>query len=69
MTFTKQRLKSYLPRHCTTESSGFRRGTGLYSALVHAVFPNAEFTVLDLAVEMLEKAKSRFSQMVSLQES
>jgi tRNA (cmo5U34)-methyltransferase len=38
-------------------------GTGLYSALVQAVFPNAEFTLLDLAVEMLEKAKSRFSQM------
>jgi tRNA (cmo5U34)-methyltransferase len=38
-------------------------GTGLYSALVQAVFPNAEFTLLDLAVEMLEQAKSRFSQM------
>jgi tRNA (cmo5U34)-methyltransferase len=38
-------------------------GTGLYSALVQAVFPNGEFTLLDLAVEMLEQAKSRFSQM------
>lgn len=38
-------------------------GTGLYSGMVQAVFPNAEFTLLDLAVEMLEKAKSRFSQM------
>jgi len=38
-------------------------GTGLYSGMVQAVFPNAEFTLLDLAVEMLEKAKFRFSQM------
>ncbi len=38
-------------------------GTGLYSGMVQAVFPNAEFTLLDLAVEMLEKAKSRFRQM------
>ncbi len=38
-------------------------GTGLYSGMVQAVFPNAEFTLLDLAVEMLEKAKSRFSRM------
>jgi tRNA (cmo5U34)-methyltransferase len=38
-------------------------GTGLYSGMVQAVFPNAEFTLLDLAPEMLEKAKSRFSKM------
>ncbi len=38
-------------------------GTGLYSGMVQAVFPNAEFTLLDLATEMLEKAKTRFSQM------
>jgi tRNA (cmo5U34)-methyltransferase len=38
-------------------------GTGLYSGMVQAVFPNAEFTLLELAVEMLEKAQSRFSQM------
>lgn len=38
-------------------------GTGLYSGMVQAVFPDAEFTLLDLAVEMLEKAKSRFSQL------
>ena len=38
-------------------------GTGLYSGMVQALFPNAEFTLLDLAPEMLEKAKSRFSKM------
>ena len=38
-------------------------GTGLYSGRVQAVFPNAEFTLLDLATEMLEKAKTRFRQM------
>jgi tRNA (cmo5U34)-methyltransferase len=38
-------------------------GTGLYSGRVQAVFPNAEFTLLDLAIEMLEKAKTRFRQM------
>lgn len=38
-------------------------GTGLYSGMVQAVFPNAEFTLLDLADEMLEQAKSRFRQM------
>ncbi|MEH2113785.1 class I SAM-dependent methyltransferase [Nostoc sp.] len=32
-------------------------GTGLYSGMVQSVFPNAEFTLLDLAPEMLEKAK------------
>jgi RimJ/RimL family protein N-acetyltransferase/ubiquinone/menaquinone biosynthesis C-methylase UbiE len=31
--------------------------------MVQAVFPNAELTLLDLATEMLEKAKTRFSQM------
>jgi len=38
-------------------------GTGLYSGMVQAVLPNAEITLLDLAEEMLEKAKSRFSQL------
>ncbi|MBE9035077.1 class I SAM-dependent methyltransferase [aff. Roholtiella sp. LEGE 12411] len=38
-------------------------GTGLFSGMVQAMFPNAEFTLLDLAGEMLEKAKSRFSKM------
>lgn len=38
-------------------------GTGLYSGMVQAVFQNAELTLLDLADEMLEKAKKRFSQM------
>lgn len=38
-------------------------GTGLYSGMVQAVFPCAEFTLLDLAVDMLEQAKSRFSRM------
>ncbi len=38
-------------------------GTGLYSGMVQAVFPFAEFTLLDLAEEMLEKAKSRFCRM------
>ncbi|MBW4689120.1 MAG: class I SAM-dependent methyltransferase [Komarekiella atlantica HA4396-MV6] len=38
-------------------------GTGLFSGMVQAIFPNAEFTLVDLAVEMLEKAKSRFSKM------
>ena len=38
-------------------------GTAIYSGMVQAVFPNAEITLLDLAEEMLEKAKSRFSQL------
>ncbi|MHC5824354.1 MAG: class I SAM-dependent methyltransferase [Nostoc sp.] len=38
-------------------------GTGLYSGMVQSVFPNAEFTLLDLAPEMLEKAKFRFTKM------
>lgn len=38
-------------------------GTGLYSGMVQYAFPNAEFTLLDLASEMLEKAKTRFSKM------
>lgn len=38
-------------------------GTGLYSGMVQAVFPFCEFTLLDLASEMLEIAKSRFSRM------
>ncbi|MBD2435516.1 class I SAM-dependent methyltransferase [Nostoc sp. FACHB-110] len=38
-------------------------GTGLYSGMVQSIFPQAEFTLVDLAVEMLDKAKSRFSKM------
>lgn len=38
-------------------------GTGLYSSMVQSIFPNAEFTLLDLAFEMLEKAQFRFSKM------
>ncbi|MBL1203638.1 MAG: class I SAM-dependent methyltransferase [Nostoc sp. GBBB01] len=38
-------------------------GTGLYSGMVQSVFPNAKFTLLDLAFEMLEKAQLRFSKM------
>ncbi|BDI14754.1 SAM-dependent methyltransferase [Nostoc cf. commune SO-36] len=38
-------------------------GTGLYSGMVQSVFPNAEFTLLDLAFEMLEKAEFRFRKM------
>jgi len=36
-------------------------GTGLYSGMVQALFPNAEFTLMDLALEMLEKAQTRFA--------
>lgn len=36
-------------------------GTGLYSGMVQALFPNAEFTLMDFALEMLEKAQSRFA--------
>lgn len=35
-------------------------GTGLLSALVLEVFPNATFTLVDLSVEMLDKARQRF---------
>ena len=38
-------------------------GTGLYSGMLQAVFPNAEFTLLDLAPEMLEKAQARFDEI------
>jgi tRNA (cmo5U34)-methyltransferase len=38
-------------------------GTGLYSGMVQALFPNAEFTLMDLALEMLEKAQARFTGM------
>ncbi len=38
-------------------------GTGLYSGMICAVFPNASLTLMDLAPEMLEKAKSRFAGM------
>jgi tRNA (cmo5U34)-methyltransferase len=36
-------------------------GTGLYSGMVQALFPNAEFTLMDFALEMLEKAQARFA--------
>lgn len=38
-------------------------GTGLYSGMIQAVFPNINLTLLDLAPEMLEKAKARFEGM------
>lgn len=38
-------------------------GTGLYSGMVQALFPNAEFTLIDVALEMLEKAQTRFAGM------
>ncbi|MEC4985618.1 MAG: GNAT family N-acetyltransferase [Oscillatoria sp. PMC 1068.18] len=38
-------------------------GTGLYSAMVQAAFPNAEITLVDFATEMLAQAKSRFQQI------
>jgi tRNA (cmo5U34)-methyltransferase len=38
-------------------------GTGLYAAMVQSAFPNAAFTLVDLAAEMLEQAKSRFQQL------
>lgn len=31
--------------------------------MVQSAFPHAEFTLVDLAIEMLEKAQSRFSKM------
>lgn len=36
-------------------------GTGLLSALIVAVFPNAHLTLLDLSAGMLDKARERFS--------
>lgn len=35
-------------------------GTGLLSALVLEVFPNATFTLVDLSAEMLDRARQRF---------
>ncbi|MEH2402800.1 class I SAM-dependent methyltransferase [Nostoc sp.] len=54
-----------IPGNCTAPLKvlDLGAGTGLYSGMVQSVFPNAEFTLLDLAPEMLEKAKFRFSQM------
>lgn len=54
-----------IPGDCTAPLKvlDFGAGTGLYSGMVQSVFPNAEFTLLDLAPEMLEKAKFRFSKM------
>ncbi len=37
-------------------------GTGLLSALVLEIFPNATFTLLDLSAEMLGKARERFAK-------
>lgn len=36
-------------------------GTGLFSALIKNVFPNAELTLTDVSEEMLSMAKKRFS--------
>lgn len=36
-------------------------GTGLFASLIAEKFPNAEFTLCDLSVKMLEEAKKRFS--------
>ena len=38
-------------------------GTGLCAAIVQAVFPHAEFTLLDIAEEMLQQAKLRFDRL------
>jgi len=38
-------------------------GTGLYSGMLQATFPYTEFTLLDLAAEMLDQAQLRFSSM------
>lgn len=38
-------------------------GTGLYSGMVQTLFPNAEFTLLDLAEDMLEQAIARFRSL------
>lgn len=35
-------------------------GTGLYAGMVQAAFPNVEFTLVDLAEEMLAQVKARF---------
>jgi tRNA (cmo5U34)-methyltransferase len=36
-------------------------GTGLFSALVSAVFPRARFTLMDVSDEMLAQARARFA--------
>ncbi|MBD2464613.1 class I SAM-dependent methyltransferase [Oscillatoria sp. FACHB-1407] len=38
-------------------------GTGLCAAMVQAAFPHAEFTLLDIAEEMLQQAKLRFDRL------
>lgn len=35
-------------------------GTGLLTSMVKKVFPNANYTLVDISTEMLEKAKERF---------
>ena len=35
-------------------------GTGLFSSLVKAIYPNCEMTLSDISTEMLEKARERF---------
>jgi tRNA (cmo5U34)-methyltransferase len=37
-------------------------GTGLVSALILSVFPNANVTLVDISEEMLSKAKARFAE-------
>lgn len=37
-------------------------GTGLFSWQVHKVYPGSEFTLIDLADQMLDLARQRFSQ-------
>ncbi len=42
-------------------------GTGLLSALVLDVFPNATFTLVDVSSEMLDRARKRFEQRMGFQ--
>ena len=54
-----------IPFDRTTQLKGLDlgAGTGLYSSMIQSVFPNLEFTLLDFAPEMLEKAQARFCGM------
>ncbi len=38
-------------------------GTGLFAAMVASVYPNAQFRLIDISSEMLEKAAERFARM------
>lgn len=38
-------------------------GTGLYAVMVQAAFPKVEFTLVDLAEEMLKQAEARFGSI------